>query len=51
MPHQVDPSYMCERQLRIVLGGDEAGYDLKKALIADLQKDPRVRVVKDVGPH
>lgn len=52
MPHQVvDMGCKLDRQLRIVLGGDEAGYDLKQALIADLQKDPRVRVVSDVGPH
>ncbi|MET4639333.1 ribose-5-phosphate isomerase [Mycetocola sp. 2940] len=36
-------------QLRIVLGSDDAGYDYKEALKADLEKDPRVASVTDVG--
>lgn len=36
--------------LRVVLGGDEAGFEYKQALIADLKKDPRVCFVDDVGP-
>lgn len=34
---------------RIVVGSDEAGYQYKEALKADLQKDPRVAEVVDVG--
>lgn len=36
-------------QLRIVLGSDDAGFDYKEALKADLEKDPRVASVTDVG--
>ncbi|MET0859664.1 MAG: ribose-5-phosphate isomerase [Microbacterium sp.] len=36
-------------QLRIVLGSDDAGYDYKEALKADLENDPRVASVTDVG--
>ena len=35
--------------LRIVVGADEAGYQYKEALKADLEKDPRVESVVDVG--
>ena len=35
--------------LRLVIGSDEAGYDYKTALIAVLEKDPRVASVTDVG--
>jgi len=34
---------------RIVVGSDEAGYQYKEALKADLQNDPRVAEVVDVG--
>lgn len=37
------------RQWRIVIGSDEAGYEYKEALKADLEKDPRVGEVVDVG--
>ncbi|KAL1889999.1 D-erythrulose-4-phosphate isomerase 1 [Sporothrix stenoceras] len=37
--------------LRIVLGGDDAGYAYKATLRADLEKDPRVASVEDVGPN
>ena len=51
MPHQViDMTFKNQPPLRIVLGGDEAGFDYKKALIADLQKDSRIICVTDVGP-
>ena len=36
-------------QLRIVIGSDDAGFDYKEALKADLEKDPRVASVTDVG--
>jgi ribose 5-phosphate isomerase B len=34
---------------RIVVGSDDAGYQYKEALKEDLQNDPRVIVVTDVG--
>lgn len=36
-------------KLRIVVGGDEAGYGYKEALKADLEADDRVESVADVG--
>jgi ribose 5-phosphate isomerase B len=36
-------------QLHIVIGSDDAGYDYKEALKADLEKAPRVARVTDVG--
>lgn len=39
---------MTER-LRIVVGGDDAGYAYKEQIKADLEKDPRVAEVIDVG--
>jgi ribose 5-phosphate isomerase len=35
--------------LRIVIGADDAGYTYKEALKADLEADPRVESVEDVG--
>lgn len=35
--------------LRIVVGSDDAGYDYKTVLKSDLENDPRVEVVDDVG--
>lgn len=35
---------------RIVVGGDDAGFDYKKTLMNDLNADPRVSEVIDVGP-
>ncbi|NVN00504.1 ribose-5-phosphate isomerase [Arthrobacter sp. SDTb3-6] len=37
------------RTWRIVVGSDDAGYEYKEALKADLEKDPRVSKVIDVG--
>jgi ribose 5-phosphate isomerase B len=37
--------------LRIILGADEAGVDYKNALVADLEADPRVAEVVDIGVH
>ena len=37
--------------LRIVLGGDEAGFAYKAAIFQDLEDDPRVSLVTDVGPY
>lgn len=36
--------------LRIVVGGDDAGFSYKFELIKDLQADSRVSEVIDVGP-
>jgi ribose 5-phosphate isomerase B len=35
--------------LRIVVGADDAGFDYKQAIKADLEADPRVAAVIDVG--
>lgn len=37
------------QQWRIVVGSDDAGFEYKELLKADLQKDPRVTEVIDVG--
>jgi len=39
------------KPLRIVVGGDDAGFDYKTALTADLKAHPLVASVHDVGPH
>lgn len=36
--------------LRIVVGGDDAGVDLKAALSKDISEHPRVNDTMDVGP-
>ena len=36
--------------LRIVVGGDDAGFSYKAILTRDLESDPRVSTVHDVGP-
>ncbi|BBY30395.1 ribose-5-phosphate isomerase [Mycolicibacterium sediminis] len=40
---------MTERTLRIVVGSDDAGFEYKEALKGDLNADPRVSEVTDVG--
>lgn len=35
--------------LRVVIGSDDAGYDYKEVIRRDLESDPRVTVVGDVG--
>ena len=40
-----------QRRLNIVIGCDEAGLDYKQALLRDLQADPRVDQVIDIGIH
>lgn len=40
---------MAEQKLRIVIGGDDAGYDYKETLRQDLEADERVGSVVDVG--
>ena len=40
---------MTEQTFRIVVGCDDAGLQYKEALKADLEKDPRVSEVLDVG--
>ncbi|KAK8137136.1 D-erythrulose-4-phosphate isomerase 2 [Apiospora sp. TS-2023a] len=38
-------------KLRIAIGGDDAGFEYKAKLAADLAADPRVGEVIDVGPN
>ena len=38
-----------KRGLRLVLGADEAGVDYKNRILADLQADPRVSEIIDIG--
>ena len=38
-----------DRTYRLVVGSDDAGFDYKEAIKADLMKDPRVSIVTDVG--
>ena len=40
---------MSEPQWRVVVGSDDAGYEYKEALKADILNDPRVAEVVDVG--
>ena len=40
---------MAPEGLRIVVGGDDAGFSYKDIIKADLEKDPRVAKVIDVG--
>lgn len=40
---------MSTTALRLVIGADDAGYDYKEALKRDLENDPRVSSVVDVG--
>ncbi|WP_144715806.1 ribose-5-phosphate isomerase [Curtobacterium pusillum] len=40
---------MPEQQFRLVVGSDDAGFDYKEIIKADLAKDPRVLSVVDVG--
>jgi len=40
---------MSDNALRIVVGADDAGYDYKEILKRDLEGDPRVGSVVDVG--
>lgn len=40
---------MAEQGWRIVVGGDDAGYELKERLKTDLRADERVAEVADVG--
>lgn len=44
-----DPTGPVPDQLRIVIGGDDAGFTYKEAIRADLEADPRVVEVTDVG--
>ncbi len=37
------------RPLRLVIGSDDAGYDYKETIKSDLEVDPRVASVADVG--
>lgn len=42
--------YFFNMSLRIAIGGDDAGFDYKKTIIQDLNSNPRVSSVLDVGP-
>lgn len=35
--------------IRLLVGGDSAGFDYKDAILADMQADPRVASVEDLG--
>jgi ribose 5-phosphate isomerase B len=37
--------------LRLVVGSDNAGFDYKDAILADLEADPRVASVEDLGVY
>ncbi len=37
------------KDLRLLVGSDAAGFDLKDAILADLQQDPHVASVEDLG--
>lgn len=37
------------RRWRVIVGSDDAGFEYKEALKADLEKDPRVESVTDIG--
>lgn len=39
------------KQLRMVIGSDNAGYEYKAALLADLRSDSRVSSVEDLGVY
>ncbi|KAE8447741.1 hypothetical protein EG329_010135 [Mollisiaceae sp. DMI_Dod_QoI] len=39
------------KPLRIVVGGDDAGFDYKAIITSDLKSNPLVASVHDVGPH
>lgn len=39
------------RGLRLVVASDEAGFDYKEAILADLRADPSISAVIDVGVH
>lgn len=40
---------MTTQHLRLAVGGDDAGFDYKEILKADLETDPRVVTITDVG--
>jgi ribose 5-phosphate isomerase B len=42
---------MSHQPIRLLLGGDSAGFDYKNAILADMQADERVEVVEDLGVY
>ena len=42
---------MSNKPIRLLLGGDSAGFDYKDAILADMQADERVEVVEDLGVY
>lgn len=44
-------STATDKGLRLVIGSDDAGFDYKDAILADLQADDRVATVEDLGVY
>src|SRR5918995_214020 len=42
---------MSNKPIRLLLGGDSAGFDYKAAILADMRADDRVEVVEDLGVY
>src|SRR5215212_8983745 len=42
---------MSNKPIRLLLGGDSAGFDYKNAILADMQADERVEIVEDLGVY
>ena len=42
---------MSNKPIRLLLGGDSAGFDYKDEILADMQADERVEVVEDLGVY
>jgi hypothetical protein len=40
---------MSHKPIRLLLGGDNAGFDYQDAILADMQSDERVEVVEDLA--
>jgi hypothetical protein len=50
-PPDSETSSVARRKLRIIMGGDDAGFEYKEAIKSALAADQRVEAVEDVGPH
>ena len=42
---------MSNKPIRLLLGGDSAGFAYKDAILADMQADERVEIVEDLGVY
>jgi ribose 5-phosphate isomerase B len=40
---------VSQKRIRLLLGGDSAGYEYKDAIVADMRADDRVEIVEDLG--